>query len=139
MIFRFFGFLTFYIFFNFLIFCANAAIFWKEQRQLRSKAKKKKLLFFYLIFMNKEFASVLDFEQNRESGKFQLARWSQAQLVSSSVALLAELVFKFVIVFLSCFVFIFEVILIFEVVLMFEAIFISEVIFIFDNFKIPLW
>ena len=47
---------------------------------------------FYLIFINKEFASVLDFEQNWKSGKFRLARWSQAQLASSSVALLAELV-----------------------------------------------
>ena len=43
MIFRFFGFLTFYIFFNILIFCANAAIFWKEKRRLRSKGKGEKL------------------------------------------------------------------------------------------------
>ena len=39
-----------------------------------------------------QFGSALDSEQNWESCKFQVARWSQAQLVSSSVALLAELV-----------------------------------------------
>ena len=36
--------------------------------------------------------SVLVSEQNLESGKFKLARWSNAQLVSLSVAFLAELV-----------------------------------------------
>ena len=45
-----------------------------------------------LVLCPEPFGSVLDFEQNWESGKFQLARWSEAQLVPSSVALLAELV-----------------------------------------------
>ena len=48
-----------------------------------------------LVLCLEHFSSVLDFEQNWESGKFQLERWSQAQLVSSSVALLAELVLTF--------------------------------------------
>ena len=38
------------------------------------------------------FGSVLNSEQKWESDKFKLARWSQVQLVYSSVALLAELV-----------------------------------------------
>ena len=41
-----------------------------------------------LVLCLEHFGSVLDSEQNWESGKFQLARWSEAQLVSSSVALL---------------------------------------------------
>ena len=45
-----------------------------------------------LVLFLEHFGSVLDFEQNWKSGKFQLARWSEAQLVSSSVALLTELV-----------------------------------------------
>ena len=52
--------------------------------------------------------SVLDFEQNWESGKFQLARWSQAQLVSSSVALLAELVYQDFVIYQDLVIFIFS-------------------------------
>ena len=48
-----------------------------------------------LVLCLEHFGSVLDSEHNWESGKFQLARWSQAQLLSSSVAPLAELVFLY--------------------------------------------
>ena len=48
-----------------------------------------------LVLCLEHFGSVLDSEQNWESDKFQLARWNQAQLVSSIVALLAELVLIF--------------------------------------------
>ena len=46
----------------------------------------------YLVLCLEHFDSVLDFEQHWESVKFQLVRWSEAQLASSSVTLLAELV-----------------------------------------------
>ena len=49
-----------------------------------------------LVLCLEDFGSVLESEENWKSGKFQLARWSQAQLVSSSVALLAELVLEYV-------------------------------------------
>ena len=49
-----------------------------------------------LVLCLEHFGSVLDFKQNWESGKFQLARWSKAQRLSSSVALLAELVLNLV-------------------------------------------
>ena len=72
--------------------------YWQPVQKICAVSPPPGIHFFFavsphnLFLRLEQFGFVLDSKENWESGNFQLARCSQAQLVSSSVALLAELV-----------------------------------------------